>query len=112
MTSTENAYVAGIIDGEGHVEFKMGRSYTQRSKRNSDLPDTYCPAGGASSRQTTHRLADGNNKGRNTGHQTLPRSPNLAGSTSLACGLSWCLPGDQTSLSVLSDEEAEGKTYY
>ena len=110
MTPTESAYIGGIIDGEGCIEFKWANRIRRDRKGTPDLPDTYCPDGGASSRQTTHRLPNGNNKGRDTGHQTLPQTSHPPGPAPLARGLSWRLPNLEAGLQVFNCEERKSKT--
>ena len=112
MSPTESSLCGGIIDGEGHVEFKWANRTRKDRKGSPTYRTLNCPAGSSSSRQTTDRLVNGDNQGRNTGHQTLSHSSNLERSTSLARRLSWRLPSAQAGLPLFNCEEAKSKTGY
>ena len=110
MTPTEAAYVGGIIDGEGHVEFK----WADRTRKDRKGTPTYrtlivrleVP-------QVDKRLIDylmEITRGRNPGYQTLSQSSYLPGPAPLARWVSWRLPSAQAGLPVFNCEKAESKT--
>ena len=102
--------MGGIIDGEGCIEFKWADRIRKDRKGTPTYRTLIVPTGSSSSRQATHRLVNGNHQGRNTRHQTLSQSSNLARSTSLARWLSWRLPSAQAGLPLFNCEKAESKT--
>ena len=53
MTPTESAYVAGIIDGEGSIEFKI-KPRIRRDRKGSPTYNTFnCPYGSTPGRWQT-----------------------------------------------------------
>ena len=110
MTPTESAYVGGIIDGEGHVEFK----WVDRIRRDRKGTPTYhtlivrleVP-------QVDKRLIDYLMEITKEGTRDIKRYPKtsyLPGPASLARRLSWRLPSAQAGLPVFNCEKAESKT--
>ena len=112
MIPTERAYVGGIIDGEGHVEFK----WVNRIRRDRKGTPTYrtlivrleVP-------QVDKRLIDyliEVTKEGNTRYQTLSQPSYLSGPAPLARGLSWRLPSTKASLSIFNCKKGKSKTTY
>ena len=107
MTSTESAYVGGIIDGEGHVEFK----WVNRIRRDRKGTPTYrtlivrleVP-------QVDKRLIDYLMEVTKEGTRDIKRYPKNPTYHDQHRWLSWRLPSTQTGLPVFNCEKGKSTT--
>ena len=110
MTPTESAYVGGIIDGEGHVEFKWANR-TRKERKGSPTYRTLIVR--LEVPQVDKRLIDWLMEITKEGTRDIKsQSSNLERSTSLARRLSCRLPSAQAGLPLFNCEEAKSKTGY
>ena len=96
MSPTEAAYVAGIIDGEGWVEYR----YVNRTRNTRPGKPTYRTL---IVRMEVPQVDE-------QGHQTFSQTSSLQRSTSLAPVSSWRLPSAQAGLQAFNCKEGESKT--